>query len=260
MQINKMNLSERDRIQVKKIVSIIEYELDSKLVSLYLFGSAVDEGLKVNSDLDFLAITKSTIPDRKRVFITKQLMNNSREIGTTDKIRYVELTSVVLEDLHPWKHPITQDFIYGEWLREEYQLGEYSQRLINPDLTILLYQIQKQGILLIGKDKQLSNVPFSDVKLAIRDQLDILVTELDGDESNVILTLCRMLYTLKTQEFISKNKAANYVVENFSTIETKVILAALDEYLTGKLMNEMSTRVKSTVHQLIQQIKNEIGV
>lgn len=114
MDLNNRNLSEQDRIQVKSIISIIESELDSKLVSLYLFGSTVDEGLKINSDLDFLAITKNTIPDRKRVFITKQLMNNSREIGTTNKIRYVELTSVVLEDLHPWKHPITQDFIYGE--------------------------------------------------------------------------------------------------------------------------------------------------
>lgn len=199
---------ESDKIQVDRILDILKDGLKDNLKAVFLFGSSVQGGLKNDSDLDFLVVVKSSLSKEDRSFLIGEIGRNSKRIGQRINLRYVELTIVLDDELRRGKFPIHQEFLYGEWLREEYEKGYLSKREVNEDLTILVYQISKQTIQIYGEESYVfPKVDFNDVKYAIKKTAKDIVSDYRGDERNVILTLCRMLVTLETREIVSKDVA-----------------------------------------------------
>ncbi|PCL73701.1 aminoglycoside nucleotidyltransferase ANT9, partial [Klebsiella pneumoniae] len=57
----------------------------------------------------------------------------------------------------------------------------------------------------------LPDIPFSDVRRAIMDSSEELIDNYQDDETNSILTLCRMILTMDTGKIIPKDIAGNAV-------------------------------------------------
>ncbi len=54
---------------------------NSKLVGVYLYGSAVMGGLRINSDIDILVVTNQGLSEGTRKDLTNKLMLTSGKIG-----------------------------------------------------------------------------------------------------------------------------------------------------------------------------------
>ncbi|HCJ56505.1 MAG TPA: adenylyltransferase, partial [Clostridiaceae bacterium] len=108
----------KEAIQALKI---IEELLDSILVGVYLYGSAVMEGLRINSDVDILVVTNQSLSEKTRRDLTNGLMLISGKIGNTNAMRPLEVTVINKNDILPWDFPPKYEFMYGEWLREQFE-------------------------------------------------------------------------------------------------------------------------------------------
>lgn len=244
------------RSQINVVVDVLRDSLNSIVEGIYLCGSAVQGGLKANSDLDFLVIVSQSLNDKQRTQLINCIAPYSRKIGEFTDLRYVEIVIVTTESLKQWNHPIEMDLIYGEWLRDEYTLGYVPQREYSSDLTIQLYQSKHHNKQLWG-DQSLSHwlpdIPFEDVENAIMDSLNELTENADGDEVNCILTLCRMIDTLENKVINSKSISGRKVSEKFDG-HKNVILAAVDMYELGiepQFTKQVYDEVIGDLHQYI---------
>lgn len=101
----------KEAIQASKI---IEELLDSILVGIYLYGSAVMGGLRINSDVDILVVINRSLSERTRRDLTDRLMLISGKIGNTKDMRPLEVTVINQKDIIPWHFPPKYEFMYGE--------------------------------------------------------------------------------------------------------------------------------------------------
>src|SRR5699024_10764125 len=145
---------------------------------------------------------------------TERLMTISGKIGNTDSVRPLEVTVINRSEVVPWQYPPKREFIYGEWLRGEFENGQIQEPSYDPDLAIVLAQARKNSISLFGPDSSsiLVSVPLTDIRRAIKDYLPELIEGIKGDERNVILTLARMWQTVTTGEITSKDVAVEWAI------------------------------------------------
>ncbi|EHT29757.1 streptomycin 3''-adenylyltransferase [Staphylococcus aureus subsp. aureus CIG1242] len=89
-------------IQTLKIVKDL---FGSSIVGVYLFGSAVNGGLRINSDVDVLVVVNHSLPQLTRKKLTERLMTISGKIGNTDSVRPLEVTVINRSEVVPWQYP-----------------------------------------------------------------------------------------------------------------------------------------------------------
>lgn len=200
--------------QAIQTLEIVKELLGSSLIGMYLYGSAVNGGLRKNSDLDILVVANQSLPVFKRKVLTDRFMQISGKVGNPDSLRPIEVTIVNHQDIVPWQYPPKKEYIYGEWLRDEYEQGKIQEPTDDPDLAIVLAKARKYNISLWGAD--LSNiiepVSIADIHKAIKDSLPALIQEIKGDERNVILTLARMWQTMMPCEITPKDVVAAWAI------------------------------------------------
>ncbi len=201
-------------LEATQAFKIVQELLGSAVVGVYLFGSAVVGGLQVNSDVDVLVVVNRRLPAETRKDLVTRLMEVSGKIGNTDSIRPLEVTIINKTDVVPWRYPPKNEFIYGEWLREQYEGGQIPEPAYDPDLAIVLKQIRENSISLVGPDASdmLDLVPMKDIRRAIKESMPGLMEGIKGDERNVILTLARMWLTVTVGEISSKDAAATWAI------------------------------------------------
>jgi streptomycin 3"-adenylyltransferase len=127
----------------------------------------------------------------------------------------VELTIVVEADVRPLADHPRMDFQYGEWLRDELDAGEYEPREpYNPDVLVLLAQVLARSRVLIGREatELIDAVPRDRLAAAMVAGIDGLLGDLLSDTANVLLTLARIWTTLETEEFVTKDEAADRAI------------------------------------------------
>jgi len=197
-----------------QVLTIIKDVLEDQLVGVYLYGSAVMGGLRVKSDVDILVITNRGLSERTRRELAERLMQISGRPGESTGIRPLEITVVNQNDVVPWHFPPRFEFMYGEWLRAQFEKGEIPGATDDPDLALLLAQLQRNNICLFGPNVEevLGPIPWVDIQRAMKESLPGLMASVKGDERNVILTLARMWYTASTSEFSSKDGAADWAI------------------------------------------------
>lgn len=243
--------------QIKKVLHVLSTELSKTLLGVYLCGSAVQGGLKQNSDLDFLVVVSEKLGEKTKASLIKHTRPLSKRIGENSTLRYVEMTVVVEEQIKIWTYPPKQDFIYGEWLQDDYQQGSIPDNESNPDLAILLYQARTHYRTLYGQlplEKMIPEIPFTDVKKAIMDSVNEIVTQYDGDETNSILTLCRMILTFKTGNVYSKDVAGEKQAQVSSLNHKPLILLAVNSYKGEELVQWEKYDVSKTINYLYNQL------
>ncbi|MFD1506981.1 aminoglycoside adenylyltransferase family protein [Georgenia yuyongxinii] len=200
------------RTGLDRVVAWARSALGGSLLGAYLHGSAVTGGLRPDSDLDLLVVTARPLSAAERTELVALLLRVSGRRATEGAARPLDVTVVVRGDVVPWRHPPVCDLQYGEWLRDD--LGRVPERRQDANLALVLASLVRRSQPLAGPPARtlLDLVPPDDVRRAIHDTLPPLLGNLVGDERNVLLTLARMVTTLETGSFVSKDAAAEHVL------------------------------------------------
>ena len=239
--------------QIDNVLIELKRLFSKDLLGVYLYGSYVKGGLKKDSDVDVLVIiNRYMTKEEKRIWISK-IMPISKEIGEDTSLKYIELTVLNYHENENWSYPPIEEFIYGEWLREDYLNYFIPEKNNNIDLTILLYQAKLSSISIYGENNinnLIPDVPFIDLQKAIKESSKELIKDFYGDETNVILTLCRMIVTYETGKFYSKDLAGSMIIENLSIEENNLISLAISSYKNGNSVDWELFPVKSVIKKL----------
>ncbi len=218
---------------VDRVVDWAVSTLGDALLGGYLHGSAVIGGLRPESDLDVLLVVSRSLAPVERGRLVDLLMRISGRRATEGPGRPLEVTVVVQGDVVPWRYPPTCDLLYGEWLRDLAAAGELAGRHTSPDLAVVLTQARDRSEVLVGSEltRLTEPVPPADLRRALLDCLPALLSDLEGDERNVLLTLARMVTTLETGRIVSKDVAAGQVEGSLAAGQRRTLRLASDAYL-----------------------------
>jgi streptomycin 3"-adenylyltransferase len=254
-------LSDPDKQQLDRALALVRQVLDAGMVGAYLFGSAVQGGLRPESDLDIFVVCKrpTTLYEKER--LVRGLMAISGKSTPEGTWRRVEVTTVVQSDITPWRYPPSLDFQYGDWLRTEFEKGNFgpSPTPLRPDLALLITMVVAADTALVGPPpgSVFEPVPQEDVLRAMASDIDRLRGDIDSDTRNVILTLARMWSTFATGPIRSKDAAANWVLERLPVAHHPVLVRAREAYLGSEAerWDDLSGALAPCVDYMIAEIK-----
>ncbi|MED3572734.1 aminoglycoside nucleotidyltransferase ANT(9) [Cytobacillus praedii] len=239
-------------------IKLIEELLGRTVVGIYLFGSAVIGGLRMNSDVDVLVVVNKSLTKETRRKLTDRLMLISGKIGNTASVRPLEVTIINQRDVVPWSYPPKNEFIYGEWLRDGFEKGKIQEPAYDPDLAIVLAKVRKHSISLFGPQASdiLELVPTADIRRAIKESLPGLIESTKGDERNVILTLARMWLTVAVGDISPKDVAAEWAIPLLPAEHAALLDLARKAY-RGEYADKWEGK-ESEVIALVNHMKNSI--
>jgi predicted nucleotidyltransferase len=250
------------RDQVAAVLGLLDLVPGSPM-GVYLYGSAVDGGLRADSDLDlFGVIDRSLGPGQRRALVDGLLALSGRDTRP-GHWRPIELTLVVHGEVVPWRYPPRFDFQYGEWLRSEFLAGDLEPwPPVNPDVAALVTMVIRANEALIGPaaTELLAPVPRADLLRAMADELEPLLSDLESDTRNVLLTLARMWMTASTGEIRPKDVAAAWAAERLAPEHRPHMIAAGAAYL-GVVEDRWDdvTAVRSVADELRRRLTASVG-
>lgn len=216
-EINPANLKldSNTKEQIYKCLNLVKKIFEQDLLGIYLYGSSIVGGLQKYSDIDLFVVSNRATTHEEKAQLAKALLKISGIYMKSKKLP-IEITIVEKSEINPWRYPPKFDFQYGEWLREQFQQGNIEpwSTQVMPDLALLITQILLASNTLVGAnpDQLLCKVPYKDFMTAITDTSPNLITELDSDIRNVLLTLARIWSTVATDAIRSKPAAADWVI------------------------------------------------
>lgn len=203
---------------VNEIVSLlltnVKEILKDQFIGMYLFGSLANGDFDEHSDIDVLVVTDSEI---------------SNEIFSALKEMHERLTRID----SPWAIQLEVSYIPQKALRRfdpannlhphmDRGNGETLHTMMHAsDWIIQRHLLRERGVVIAGPDLQALIDPVSpnDMRQAIVDVLPLWVNPIlhdpaqiqtRGYQSFVVLSLCRMLYTLQYGTIVSKRVAAQW--------------------------------------------------
>jgi predicted nucleotidyltransferase len=231
------------------------------VLGAWLTGSAVQGGLRPDSDLDVLVVTRRSLTPGERSALVGVCLEVSGRQATGGPARPLELTSLVLGDLVPWRYPPVRDLRYGEWLRRRLATGVFPAREPDPDVAVLVTAARQRARVLVGTtcSALLPAVPPAHLRSAVLDSLDPLLDDLVGDERNVLLTLARMLVTLRTGRVVPKDEAGRTVAPELPERHRETVLLAARAYL-GEVDDDWAGRfdvARDTADHLASLVREE---
>jgi streptomycin 3"-adenylyltransferase len=209
-------MTETERGQLDVVVRLVRDVLGDAAVGAYLFGSAVESGLRRDSDLDILVLSSRRTTDIERRALIDGLLPISRSRGDATGKRHLEVTVVARPDIQPWRYPPPMELQYGDWWRREFESGEYQPWTSpNPDLAVVLTAARDNGVPLFGPPiaALVPPIPRDHLGRALRDVIPDLMANLDDDVRNVLLTLARVWFTLETGTIASKDSASAWALD-----------------------------------------------
>jgi streptomycin 3"-adenylyltransferase len=246
--------------QARLVAGVVRDVLGSDLIGAYLHGSAVLGGLRPNSDLDVLAVSRRPTTDAEKRTLIERLTRISRRGDRTR--RSVNLELVVQDTVRPWRYPPPMDLQYGDWFGADFDRGELTPwRSPEPDLALVISAVLTADRPILGPPpgEVLDPVPADDVRRAMLDGIPALLGDLDGDEANVTLTFARIWVTLETDRIVPKDVAADRALERVPAEHRPVLERARTIYLEGLgdvWDPDLRARVRPCVEHLHQAIRS----
>jgi predicted nucleotidyltransferase len=245
--------------QSRLVVAALRSLLGAAVLGVYLHGSSVLGGLKPHSDVDLMAVTTRPMGDDEKRTLLHRLLHISRAGRPGWDRRPIELLVLVQDRIRPWRYPPDVDLLYGDWWRAEYERGEFPWTSPNPDLTIQIDMALRADHPVFGPPLTtlLDAVPPADVRRAMLDSLSDLLTNLDGDEANVLLTLARTWYSLVTGSIAPKDSAADWAIERLPPADRTILAHARSIYLceTADDWTGLEPRIRGCVDRLLVEIE-----
>jgi predicted nucleotidyltransferase len=228
-------LDTADQQQLERTLTLVREVLDADLVAAYLFGSAVFGGLKPESDLDVLVVSKRPTTHAEKQRLVNGLLAASMRMTPQGMWRRIELTVVVHREVKPWSYPPSFDFQYGDWLRSAFESGNVEPwpTTVDPDLAVLITMVMLANTPVLGPPPAeiLDPVPAGDLLSAMVDDIDRLRGDIGSDTRNVILTLARIWSTIATGVIRSKDAAADWALDRLPEEHRPVFARARGVYV-----------------------------
>jgi predicted nucleotidyltransferase len=245
--------------QVQSILQLVDDVFGGDVLGAYLHGSAVLGGLRPTSDLDILAVLQRRTSGTERRALVEGLLDVSGARARRGPARPIELSVVVENDVRPWRYPPRQEFLYGDWLRDTYELDGAPQPEPAPDLAILITMVLQGDTVLVGPPpaQLLDPVPHEDLMRGAVAGIPQLLDDLDSDTRNVLLTLARIWTTLQTGQIRSKDAAAAWVLKQLPSEHEPVLARARTKYLRGEDDERWAdiTAVRAHVEYVVEAIR-----
>ena len=205
--------------------------LSDQLIGMYLHGSLANGGFDTYSDIDVIFTTEDAIKDV--TFSLLQSMHSemaklASPWATQLEVAYIPEKALRCPDPATIRYPHL-DRGSGEilhWMAAE------------SDWSILRHILRERGIIITGPDPKTLIEPVSphDLRMAVAQGVPIWFTPIlenpseikkRGYQSFFVLTICRMLYTLKHGEVLPKPAAAQWGMEHLDTTWKQLIERAL---------------------------------
>jgi predicted nucleotidyltransferase len=261
---DKLSLGSQAKEQIQQCLRLLLDILHEDLLAVYLYGSAIVEGLQRHSDIDLFVIVKRPTTSEEKSIIIKNLLQISGIYQKTSK-KPIEMTIVVKSEVNPWKYPPLFDFQYGDWLREEFGKGiiEPWPSKEMPDLALLITQILLASKKLFGTDETLlCPVPYGDFISATTDALDELRANLNSDTRNVLLTYARIWCTVETDRIDSKSKAGEWAIHRLPNEYKPVLVRARAIYLDEEEEHweDLKGLIQPCVDWILSRIHEQISI
>lgn len=206
------------------------------ILGIYLYGSALAGGVRPDSDLDLAVVTSRRLSVREREALIDAVRPLSRRSLRPAGWRPLEVTVMALPDVKPWRYPPHVDLQYGEWLTDD-ELGERARAgaVASPDLVVAMTMMRQASHACLGPPAEhvLDRVPRDDLVRATLDSMPGLLSDLEDDTRNVLLTLARMWTTMATGAIRSKDDAAQWAAERLPPPERGLLHRARALYREG---------------------------
>lgn len=220
--------------QIDRARVMLQRHLGGAVKAIYLFGSAVDGGLKPKSDIDLMVIVAQPLPETVRHGLLMDLLSVSAW-PATESLRPLEVTVVAQDALRPWRYPPVRELQFGEWLREDLQAGQVEPAIEDHDLLILLTKVRQHSLHLAGAPatELIDPVPEAELARALYDTTTQWNEDADWDneQCNVVLALARIWLTLATGKIAPKDVAAAWLLERLPPTHRPVLALARAAYL-----------------------------
>ena len=221
-----------ETLQLEQLTGYLQQLLGESLFAIYLYGSAVDGGLGPESDLDILVVLSQALTLPQRQQLAETLLQISHPIGAAQ--RALEVTIVRKDHILSGSYPLSYELQFGEWLRDELSQGDMLSEHADPDLSILLKKAQLHHRSLFGPSLTQWSVEIPDQQLwqAMADTYPSIVAhwDEDADERNQILALCRIYFSLVTNEIAPKDQAAQWVIAQLPSQHQPILQRMIQEY------------------------------
>lgn len=221
------------------VLSYLNENRPGEPVGAYLYGSAATGGLRPDSDVDLLVLTRTTLSESERASLVSVLLSASGWRGHAAQFpevadrRPLELTSLVVADVDPLPQKPRRDFQFGEWLRAELLDGHVPPPISDPDVVVLLATAQSAHRVLRGQPLEalVAPVPPELLRHAQLALLPDLMNDPAGEERFFLLTLARILVTIETGQIVAKDVAAQRVAPRLSGQDRALLELAGRDYL-----------------------------
>ncbi|GAA1780938.1 aminoglycoside adenylyltransferase domain-containing protein [Agromyces lapidis] len=225
--------------QLAPVLDHLDRADPGEIVGVYRYGSAESGGLRPDSDLDVLVLTRRALTADERAALTRALLDASSgsahplalSDGSTG--RPLELTCVIVDEHRRWPVPAEHDFQYGEWLRADIEGGQTLEPTNDPDVPILLATAQTAHRVLRGRPlaEVLDRVTQAELREAMLASIPDILGEIVGDERNTLLAFARIVTTLRTGEIVPKDVAAAAVAATLEPSDRALLDRARAGYL-----------------------------
>lgn len=213
--------------------------LGDRLTGVYLHGSAVLGCFQpLASDVDLLVVTGG-VPDDGR---KRRLMDLTVALNADAPPKGIEMSVVERRVLKPFRYPTPFELHFSPmhlaWYQRDPEGYIAAMRGEDRDLAAHCMIVTRRGRALLGEaiGQVFGEVPQSDYLDSIR--LDIMGAREDIAEQPVycILTLCRVLATMREGLVLSKREGGQWGLERLPARYHALLRAALEAYATAGSM------------------------
>jgi predicted nucleotidyltransferase len=253
------------RQQLEESLELLRMVLGADLLGVYLYGSSLVGGLQKYSDIDLFVVSNRATTRQEKAKLVIDLLKISGIYMKSKKLP-IEMTIVEKSEVNPWHYPPRFDFQYGDWLRQQFEQGNIEPWPTKemPDLALLITQVLLASTTLAGVDPThlLVKVPYKDIMLATMDTLPNLMSELESDTRNVLLTFARIWSRVATDAIRSKSAAADWAINRLPGKYRPVIDRAKVIY-KGKereYWDDMQELIKPCADFMVDQINHQMSL
>lgn len=251
--------------QIDDVLALLQNVLGENLLGVYLYGSILMWGLQKYSDIDLFVIVLRETTRQEKEEIAKALLRISGIYAVSKELKPIELTIVVKSQVSPWHYPPSFDFLYGDWLRKDFEAGNFEpwQTKELPNLALVITQLLLSNQVLFGPKSHLllDSVPYNDFISATTSEIDSVLNDLGWDTRNVLLALARIWSTVETDKIRSKLDAADWTIRKLPDRYKPILIRTKSILLGEQLENweDLSREIQPCAEYIVEQIKKQMG-
>ena len=248
-------------------VDEISAELRENLVGIYLVGSIASGDFDLDSDVDFLVVTKTELTEAHM----KTLQDIQIKIHDIDcyPAKHLEGSYISIGDLNNWN-------IVGEKKLYYFDNGSTTyEQSTHDNQWHVRWILRERGITLVGQKPEtiLNSIPlnemFGEIKTTMLQVMKLFEDEINRPlsffnsrfgQSFAVLTYCRMLHSLHTGTVQSKKAAVKWAKQFVNPKWVKIIDQAWKEREGVRFGAKIGQRAESTLlYETLEFIKYAIA-